>query len=109
MADEAHDEIPDAVDRAADLLPGWFTSRMMTDNWTFGLLIDTGITIVIERIDHIYQAADGQLWLDVTLSDTHMYTPMPESTVLKAPTRRREASVAVCFWHIVAAFELADT
>ena len=30
------------------LLPAWFTERMMHDDWTFGLLLANGHTLVID-------------------------------------------------------------
>lgn len=101
------DEMRDDVRAAIELLPAWFTSRMMTDNWTFGLLTDTGITVSIATILGVHQAADGQLWIDVELSDARSIWEHPQLNILKAPTSRTQASIAVN--HIVAAFELADT
>ena len=87
------------------LLPAWFTWRMMTDHWTFGLLTDTGVTIVVTNIDRVVQASDGSLWLDVELA-WKLDLPASE-TLFTSPTERTLASVSVS--HIVAAFELAST
>ena len=100
------DEIPDDVKKAEWLLPAWLTTRMMMDNWTFGLLTDTGITIVITRINRVTKAADGGLWLDVELAEHEPINGLPRPSFL-SPTSRTEASIAVR--HIVAGFELADT
>ena len=67
------DELPAEVVEAKTLLPAWFTERMMMDDWTFGLLMDTGTTLVIGTIHRVHQAADGQLWLDVSLGETAPY------------------------------------
>jgi hypothetical protein len=90
------------------LLPAWFTGRMMTDNWTFGLLLTTGQTLAIRSIRAITQDASGRLWLEVEMC------PDPPSlygaqwpSLIYAPTSRCTASVAAD--HVVMAFELADT
>ena len=100
------DELPAEVVAAKILLPAWFTERMMMDNWTFGLLMDTGMTLVIDTIHTVHQAADSQLWLDVDLAETAPYAGSELNLVL-SPTSRTQASVAVR--HVLAAFELADT
>lgn len=83
------------------LLPGWFTDRMMTDSWSFGLMMSNGMTIGIQDIQKVWQAADGSVWLDVTLLSGEY------DGVWTAPTTRTTASINAS--HIVAAFELADT
>ena len=100
------DQIPEDVKEAAGLLPAWFTTRMMMDTWTFGLLTDTGTTIIISHISRVSRAADGELWLDVGLTVEKPFNSVP-GPILLSPTSRTEASIAVR--HIVAAFELADT
>ena len=52
---------------AIRLLPVWFTERMMTDAWFFGLLLETGHTLCIERIVEVTQGDDGTIWLDVVM------------------------------------------
>lgn len=91
------------------LLPGWFIDRMMEDTWHFGLLMNTGVTICIEHIDRVYQAADGTVWIDATLienSDDNIWAKRLEKPFL-APTSR--LSVSINTQHIMAAFEIADT
>jgi hypothetical protein len=55
------------LERCAKFLPAWFVPRMMDDTWVFGLLLSTGPTLAIEHIDNVSQAADGSLWVDVTM------------------------------------------
>ena len=100
------DGISDDVKEATWLLPAWFTTRMMMDTWTFGLLTDTGTTIIISRISRVSRAADGELWLDVNLTVGKPFQGV-SGPIFLSPTSRTEASIAVR--HIVAAFELADT
>ena len=100
------EELGDAfVEEATKLLPAWFIPRMMEDVWSFGLLMTTGVTIAIQQIRSVHQAADGSIWIDVILSDGD--DPFDASGKFVAPTSRLEASINTS--HIVAAFELADT
>ena len=93
----------------ADLLPAWFSSRMMQDDWTFGLLMCDGTMIAISNIERITKAADNTLWLDVLLLDYREkeYCLEHFSKTLVAPTSRQEASINAS--NVMAAFELADT
>lgn len=97
---------------ATRLLPAWFTARMMTDNWSFGLLLTTGQVLCIHAIDNIVQAADGSIWLDVEMQSEGSWG-LPDDTsisgvpALVSPTSRTKASVNAA--SVVAAFELADT
>lgn len=91
------------IETALKLMPGWFVSRMMTDDWHFGLMMSNGITIGIHTVNRVWQAADQTIWLDVELM-----TDNPFSTeVLIAPTSRTKASINAS--HVLLAFELADT
>ncbi|CAN5729743.1 hypothetical protein BH23CYA1_BH23CYA1_00930 [soil metagenome] len=89
-----------------EILPVWFTERMMGDEWSFGLMTTTGVVICINSISSISQAADGSIWLDVDLMPDEV-TPVSGMTMFCAPTSRTKASLNAS--HIIAAFELADT
>lgn len=56
------------VEAARQVLPAWFVERMMTDQWGFGLLLTTGIVLVIERIEAVSVAPDKSVWLDVQVA-----------------------------------------
>ena len=91
-----------------DLLPAWFTERMLSDTWSFGLLMITGDIIAIQHIDSIIQDASGNLWLNATLlEDTPFVDDVAGHKILIAPTSRLQTSINAS--HVVAAFELADT
>jgi hypothetical protein len=93
---------------AKRLLPAWFIPRMMDDCWSFGLLLITGHTLAIECIEAVHLAADGSLWIDVTMkTGEDVWLRDSPGRLLFAPTSRTTASVNVA--QIVAAFELADT
>jgi hypothetical protein len=89
-----------------ELLPAWFTERMIGDVWFFGLLTVDGTIIGIQRIEAIKQAADGSIWIDVQLLDSEPSNSSGKKLFL-SPTSRTSASINTS--HIVAAFELADT
>jgi hypothetical protein len=96
------------LERCAKFLPAWFVPRMVGDTWVFGLLLSTGQTLAIECIDNVSQAADGSLWVDVTMHDEPVGVRKTTwGAVVCAPTARTKASVNVA--HIVCAIELADT
>jgi hypothetical protein len=92
-----------------DLLPAWFTTRMMTDTWTFGLLLVTGQTLVISTIHAIHQDAAGDLWLDVELA-TNWPGERDGFTFLAAPvTQEQRLRATVSARNVVAAFDLEDS
>jgi hypothetical protein len=95
------------LEMALQLLPAWFTARMMHDSWHFGVLMSDGTLIHIETILEVHQAADGSLWLDVQLSEETPFAQEPHPRDLKSPTSRTMASINVA--HVMAAFETADT
>ena len=85
----------------------WFVSRMMMDNWHFGLLVTGDVVIVIESIDHIREHG-GIVWLDVTMSPKNDFEDrLPGFKLMYSPTRRTDASIRADA--VIAAFELADT
>lgn len=95
---------------ASALLPAWFIPRMMTDEWSFGLLMTTGVIMAISCIDSVNQAADGSIWLDVRMwGSDHLWVELHRKTMplMAAPTKRLQASINAA--HVIAAFELADT
>lgn len=92
----------------AELLPAWFTERMMSDVWSFGLLMITGDVIAIESINSITKDASGNLWLDAILLDSLLGVEDTNGHKLfLAPTSRTKISINSS--HVVAEFELADT
>jgi hypothetical protein len=107
---ETQDELCDAIEKAerefGKLLPAWFVPRMRMDCWQFGLLMTTGHTIGISSIVDVHQAADGSLWLDVSML-TSDYEGIADVPLFLAPTSRTFASINAA--HVVAAFELSDT
>lgn len=80
-------------------LPAWFVPRMMEGNGGLALYLVTGLSLPIERIDRVYRASDGAIWLDVILT-------LPEDATdlkLRIPATEPEATVNAA--HVVAAIE----
>jgi hypothetical protein len=93
--------------RGVDLIPAWFTSRMIDDVWGFGLLLENGNILGIECIEKIYQAVDGSLWMDVRLlssTSNIAYERLGDKLVIAPMPDRCNASVNIS--KIVAAFEI---
>lgn len=53
-------------ERAFEVVPAWYTNRMMTDDWLFGLLTADRRLIVITRITAV--SSDGK-WMTVELAE----------------------------------------
>jgi hypothetical protein len=97
------------TNRAVRLLQPWFITRMMDDNWLFGLLLDTGHLLVIHKILDVKEDGPGGVWLDVEMArDTEWLADVGwAKSIIQAPTSRTTASVKAS--KIIMAFELADT
>ena len=90
------------VGLANEVLPVWFTSRMMEDEWFFGLHTVNGSVIAISRVTSI--SDDGQ-WMNVELlAKSEVPQNEDESFITAAADDRRKASVKIS--NIVAVYEL---
>lgn len=106
---EIHDEsylYEKQLDYSSRLLPAWFASRMLYDQWHFGVMMTSGTIIGVEQIKSVRVDCSGNLWLDVNLLGSYG-TKYPIQNIFTAPTSRTMASINVS--HIMAVFELADT
>lgn len=101
---ESDEEYGERLREACRLLPAWFVPRMIDDVWSFGLMMSTGVVIAVENITAVTQAANGDIWIDVTLQTA---PGVSRDDAFTAPTSRATASINA--QHIVAAYELADT
>lgn len=92
--------------RLGEVMPAWFAGRMLADEWKFGLLLSTGQTMLISRIEAVHLSPAGQVLLDVEmlLAAEAEGVAVPEP-VLLARTGRPRATVNLA--HVVAAFEVA--
>ena len=88
--------------KAAEILPAWYTSRMMQDQWYFGLVTTDGHTIAIGRISAI---SDNGKWMDVELL-TSDEVPDDRNTkfITAVADDRRSASIQI--EKIVMAYEI---
>ncbi len=96
-----------APEQAASLLPAWFTTRMMTDDWLFGLVVNDGRVIAIKRVNAV---SSNVGWIDVELALEAEVCAIPASygrPVCAVAEDRRRASVQVVT--IVAALELVTS
>lgn len=100
---DAHQE---KIRLASELLPAWFTSRMMDDVWSFGLMLATGVTIGISRIDGVSQDAEGTIWIDCRMLAAD---PGQASIAVQTAPCPERTRVSIAARHVVAAFELAST
>jgi hypothetical protein len=90
---------------AIEVLPTWYTGRMMSDYWEFALVTTSGKTICIRRIKAI--SNDGK-WMDVELMEAEdIPEPLRESAVGAVAHDRTEASIQIS--EIVAAYELTTS
>lgn len=100
----------DVIGEATKLLPAWFVPRMMTDNWSFGLLLVTGQMLHIEIIDKV-RGTPGNVWIDVEMSANLPFETEGKNWhkhIFCSPTAdRTKASINAA--HVVLAVELAST
>ena len=92
---------------AFEVLPAWYTRRMMDDHWLFGLQTNDGKLIAIQNIKAV--SDDGQ-WMDVELAvegDTDHVGDDRGELVYAVADDRTEASVRIS--NIVAAYDLVTS
>lgn len=91
--------------KAIEILPAWYTSRMMQDQWYFGLVTTDGHTIAIGRISAI---SDDGKWMDVELLTSDEAPENEESNFITAVADdRRSASIQI--EKIVMAYEIVTS
>lgn len=90
--------------RAAEILPAWYTSRMMSDQWCFGLWTVGGQMIAITSIKSL---SDNGEWMDVELaeaSDLPQTFPGNPDVIVAVASDRTRASIKIA--NVVAATDL---
>lgn len=101
--------------KAAEILPAWYTTRMMPidlgegrlgrEYWPFGLLMSDGRTIVVTSISSL---SDDGKWMDVELAVVDEWGVGNKPNYIFAVAKdRTEASVQVS--HVMAAVELVSS
>ena len=88
--------------KAAEILPAWYTSRMMQDQWYFGLVTTDGHTIAIGRISAI---SDDGKWMDVELL-TSDEVPNDRNTKFITAVAEDRRSASIQIEKIVMAYEI---
>ena len=95
-------------DEAFEVIPAWFSPRMMQDHWHFALMLSNGKWALIHKILNV--SSDGR-WIDVELaergSDTLYDGIAPKDTITSQTNDRPTATIRVS--EIVLATETADT
>lgn len=94
----------DDFGRAIEVLPAWYTQRMMSDWWTFGLVTECGKTIVIRRINAI---SDDGKWIDVELAEPSGEFKESDGMLTAVAGDRTSASLQIS--KIIMAYELATS
>jgi hypothetical protein len=83
----------DDAGEALEILPAWYTERMMNDQWQFGLLTTSGVTIAISNIEAM---SDDGKWMDVSLlTDDEVPNIKGVNFVTAIADDRRQASIQI--------------
>lgn len=88
----------------SEVLPAWYTRRMVDEHWLFGLLTTDGRTIVIKRINAV---SDDAHWMDVELAPSDEAEGLSAALgpcITAVADDRRNASVKIA--NIVGAVDL---
>lgn len=93
-------------EKMTEVLPVWYIDRMAKDEWGFGLLLNSGHILAIERIEGV--SNDGQ-WLEVSLlpQDGRVNQLNGHAVLYRIEKDRPSASVRVN--QIQAAFEIQSS
>ena len=97
----------DRAGKAIEILPAWYTGRMMSDYWLFGLYTCDGSVILVHRILAI---SDDGKWMDVELSDPETgekYRDTFTKVICAVASDRTTSSVQIS--NIVAAVDLQSS
>lgn len=91
--------------KATEILPAWYTERMMMDQWYFGLVTTDGHTIAINNITAI---SDDGKWMDVDLLTSDEVPDKTDITFITAiADDRRSASIQID--KIIMAYEIVTS
>jgi hypothetical protein len=88
-----------------EILPAWYTARMMNDQWWFGLQTTDGSLIAFRTINSV---SDDGKWMDVTMLTKDEIPETDHKKVICAVADdRRSASIQID--KIVAAYDLVTS
>lgn len=88
---------------ASEILPAWYTTRMMDGWWLFGLLITDGHVIAIRRITAI---SDDGKWMDVELAEADDIDHLKQNHRFLTAVAADRLGASVQIANIVSAIEL---
>ncbi len=88
---------------AFEVLPAWYTRRMMDDHWLFGLQTNDGKVIVIKRIKAV---SDDAQWMDVELAEKDEADHLTERGTLVFAVAGDRTIASIRIANIVAAYDL---
>ena len=91
---------------ASEILPAWYTSRMMSDWWLFGLLTTDGHMIAIRRITAI---SDDGKWMDVELAEFYDIEHLKQNYLFVTAVAADRLGASVQISNIVSAIELQSS
>lgn len=90
---------------ASEVVPAWYTKRMMGDEWYFGLQTIDGYVIAVQKIKAI---SDDGMWMDVELLLDDEAPKLPDRKLITAVADdRRIASIKIS--NIVAAYDIVTS
>lgn len=90
--------------KAVEILPAWYTERMMMDQWYFGLLTTDGSTIAFSNITAI---SDDGKWMDIELLTEDEVPKSSTKFITAVADDRRSASIQI--EKVVMAYELVTS
>lgn len=95
-----------APEKMTEILPVWYIGRMANDEWGFGLLLNSGCVLAIERIVGV--SDDGQ-WLEVSLLSQDGRSAELNGRVVLYRIEEDRPSASVRVDQIEAAFEIQSS
>lgn len=90
-----------------EILPAWYSKRMMQDSWLFGLQTDDGRVLAIRTINAV---SDDGVWMDVELATDDKVDHVPDMyqpLITAIAEDRINASIRIS--SIVAAYDLVTS
>ena len=91
--------------KAVEILPAWYTERMMRDQWYFGLLMTNGTVIAISNIEAI---SDDGKWMDIELlTNDEVPNGDGQEFITAVADDRRSASIQI--EKVVMAYEIVTS
>ena len=94
------------VDESSNLMPSWFTEKMMNIAWDYGLMMTNGKILCVDLIERIERCSDGEIWLYVRMHDEKSYGGNWDDRVFLVPSKLKKAIIRAS--QVMFAFELTE-